>query len=170
MIEIVVSTPSFWLIVSAFFLLIFLAGKRPSWHALMAVFCWFFSTLAMNAWRLVEGLERQYAAWGTGISLALTLYVAVILVFLVRRPKEGDIFAMLLWLILLLGEGYTAIFENLNCNFIQTDPGGEGAICERIYGIWYDLIPLILQLIAFGYFIYRYPGYWGINRKLRNLF
>ena len=186
MIDAIISEPSFWFVGVSFGLLIWLAGKRPSWIALAAVAGWLFSTVALNGYRLFKwedyqcepglsplecefAFERlQWAAWGTGYSLTLTLAVGLFLASQIWRPKTGDLLAMLLVLIWIMGEGFTAIGENLNCNFFQIDPdpGGDGSVCDRIYGPWYDRIPLGMQLIAMGLFIGFYPD--GKPRALRN--
>jgi len=166
MIEDIVLHPSFWLVLPLIGLLFVLADKRPSWSAIAAVACYLSSTVAVNVWRFVD--EKQFEAWGSGFSVNEATLVGVVLALHIWRPREGDLLAMVLWLVYLLGAAFTAWGENVNCNFWQIDPGGgtpEQGACDRIYGDYYDVIPLVLQVMAIAYFIWRYPG--RLNRKLR---
>ena len=174
MINAIISEPNFWLVGVGFGLLIWLSGQRPSGHALAAVGGWAFSTLALNAYRLLKqgnledfAFERlQWAAWGTGYSVTLTLAVAFLLGFLVWRPRKGDLLAMVLMMVWLMGEGWTSIMENFNCNFLQVDPGGKAeSICGRIYGEWYSYVPLIAQLTLMLWFCWRFAKARKISKS-----
>ena len=157
-------------------LFIYLKAERPSWHAL-AVFGIFLSSVAfMDLWRMVnivtpEDKDFAYEVWATSNHGSFVVSSAVVFLFLLWPPKRHDMLAQLLGVILLVSAGWTALMENINCNFIQTDipfdlqtpEQREMSVCERLYGEWtITFAPILMQLGA----ILFYVRMWRKARRL----
>ncbi|MGI9297049.1 MAG: hypothetical protein ACR2QC_04025 [Gammaproteobacteria bacterium] len=150
-------------------LFIYLRAERPSWHALAGIGCYATALVLMSLWMLWPGTTPdevmvQYQVWTSGTSVALVMYLTVLGAFLMWPPRQGDALVHLIWLIVIFSEAWTAVMENINCNFWETDiplelrtpEQMEMSVCERIYGWWYSYIPLALEICAMFYFVNRW--------------
>ena len=173
---------TFSLLAACIAVFIFLERERPSWHALAGIFCYGMALALMSLWRLVDtttkdGLDTAYNVWASGIHVSLVIYLGALFAFLIWPPKRTDVLVQFIWLVVLFSEVWTAVMENINCNFWQTDipfeertpEQMEMSVCERVYGKWYTHIPLAFQLLVIFYFIYRWKWARLLNARLRSM-
>ncbi|MGI9505049.1 MAG: hypothetical protein ACR2RE_18545 [Geminicoccaceae bacterium] len=152
-----------------------LKAERPSWHAMAVFGIYFTSVVLMDLWRMVNVViqgdkDLAYEIWGTSNHGTFVVASVVVFLFLLRPPKRDDMLAQLLCVILLVSAGWTALMENINCNFIQTDipfdlqtqEQKEMSVCERLYGPWVTFAPIVVQLLAIGFYV----KLWAKARRL----
>lgn len=171
-----------WQTVLLFFatkvLFICLTRERPSWHALAVLGIFVSSVTFMDLWRMVDiqtqdDKDLAYEIWATSNHGTFVIASGVVFLFLLWPPKSTDLLAQLLCAILLFSAGWTAIMENLNCNFWQTDipfdlqtpEQRELSVCERIYGWWYTYVPIAAEIAVMAWITYRW--HWA-RRHLRD--
>lgn len=156
----------------------FVARERPSWHSLATIGSFCLAIILMSLydfWKAApypdpvslkgviehyESVQLLYEIWGTGMHASALVYVCLALAFAFSPPKHGDAFLCAIISVVVFAETWTAVVENLNCNFIQDDIPAElqteaqanMSKCERLYGWWYRYMPIIAEICLFLYF------------------
>lgn len=165
---------TFALIAVSLALFAYLKAGRPSGHAL-AVFGVYFASVALqDLWRIVDiqtqaDKDLAYEIWAITNHGSFAISDYVIFGFLLCPPKKKDALAQLFCVILLVSVTWTALVENIGCNFLQTDipfdqqtpAQQEMSKCERINGKWMTFCPIGIQLLAILYF----AKTWGDARR-----
>ena len=170
--------PTFLLFVVAVALVAWLAQERPSWHSLGAIAAFAVAIALMSLydfWEVIaypdpptlegviahyESLKAAYDVWGAGNQGSAFVYVILAGAFAFWPPKRGDFLLMGFLSVIVFAEGWTALMENVNCNFIQEDIPAElqteaqanMSKCERIYGAWYRYAPIIAEIGIMAFF------------------
>lgn len=156
---------TFAIIAVAAVLFIYLKAEKPTWHAL-AIFGVYFASVALqDLWRMIHiqtqaDKDLAYEIWAIANHGSFTISDYVIFFFLLFPPKQKDTLAIALAFILIVSATWTALVENIGCNFVlddipfelQTPEQREMSRCERITGKWMTFVPIALQLMAVLYF------------------
>ena len=150
--------------------------ERPSRHALLALLCYTGSVVFFNLWIFTEDLDYAFKLFNAGINLALVMYLGALFYFLFHPLNPNDLAAKLLWMIVLIAEAWSVVFNNIGCNLVLETATREELratwgisasryVCGREIGEWFEFMPLVLEIGLMAWIIHRYVQ---VNGKARN--
>ena len=117
-------------------------GKQPGLATCVGIFLYIVSYFISNLWQIAYVVLDPPQAYGFALRLytfssllLILLYVSIIFLWLTRtKPVYIDTQAKLVWLVLLIAEGWSVV-EYLECKLFVDPFGSQDLLLREIWGI-----------------------------------